>query len=93
MTKIIRACILGTRSEGKDVLTFSYLFLLSTIKLLYKQLLASLGDSFTNWLLTTAYLHQFFESHWDPYIIVGSLSPVKCSARFQPGTFQFDSDT
>ena len=83
MTKIIRACILRTGSEGKDVLTFSYLFLLSTIKLLYKQLLASLGDSFTNWLLTTAYLH----------IIVGSLSPVKCSARFQPGTFQFDSDT
>ena len=93
MTKIIRACILGTGSEGKDVLTFSYLFLLSTIKLLYKQLLASLGGSFTNWLLTTAYLHQFFESHWDPYIIVGSLSPVKCSARFQLGTFQFDSDT
>ena len=93
MTKIIRACILGTGSEGKDVLTFSYLFLLSTIKLLYKQLLASLGDSFTNWLLTTAYLHQFFESQWDPCITVGSLSPVKCSARFQPGAFQFDSDT
>ena len=49
----------------------------------------SQGHSLTNLMLITAFVHIQPEGHWEPRNEVGSLSPVKHLAGFEPGTFQF----
>ena len=49
----------------------------------------SQGDSITNTMSITAYVHIQPEGHREPRNEVGSLSPVKRLAGFEPGTFQF----
>ena len=49
----------------------------------------SQGDSLTNPMLITAFLHVRPEGHWEPRNEVGSLSPAECLVGFEPGTFRF----
>ena len=49
----------------------------------------SQGHSLTNLMLITAFVHIQPEGHWEPRNEVGSLSPAKHLAGFEPGTFQF----
>ena len=47
------------------------------------------GDSLTNRMLITAYVHIRPEGHWEPRKEVGSLSPAERLVDFVPGTFRF----
>ena len=49
----------------------------------------SQGDSLTNLMLITAFVHVRPEGHREPRSEVGSLSPAERPAGFAPGTFQF----
>ena len=49
----------------------------------------SQGDSVTNPMLITAFVHIGPKSHREPRNEVGSLSPAKCLAGFETGTFLF----
>ena len=49
----------------------------------------SQGDSLTNPMLITAFVHIRPEGHREPRNEVGSLSPAKRLAGFEPGTFRF----
>ena len=49
----------------------------------------SQGDSLTNPMLITAFVHIRPEGHREPRNEVGSLSPAERLAGFEPGTFQF----
>ena len=49
----------------------------------------SQGRSLTNLMLITAYVHIRPEGHREPCNEVGSLSPAKHLAGFEPGTFWF----
>ena len=48
----------------------------------------SQGDSLTNPMLITAFVHILPEGHQEPRSKVGSLSPAKHLADFEPGTFR-----
>ena len=47
------------------------------------------GESLTQLMLTTAFLHFRSERHREPHNEVGSLSPSKYLVGFEPGTFRF----
>ena len=49
----------------------------------------SQGDSFTNPMLITAFVHIRPEGHQEPPNEVGSLSPAERLAGFEAGTFRF----
>ena len=49
----------------------------------------SQGDSLTNLMLITAFVHIRPEGHWEPRNKVGSLSLAEHLAGFEPGAFQF----
>ena len=49
----------------------------------------SQGDSLTNLILITAFVHVRPEGHWEPGNKVGSLSSDKYLAGFELGTFEF----
>ena len=49
----------------------------------------SQGDSLTNSMLMTAFVHVRPEDHRETCNEIGSLSLAECLAGFQPGTFQF----
>ena len=49
----------------------------------------SQGGSLTNPMLITAFVQVRPKSHWEPHNEVGSLTPAKCLAGFEPGTFRF----
>ena len=49
----------------------------------------SQGDTLTNLMLITAFVHIRPEGHREPRNEVGSLSPAERLAGFEPGTFRF----
>ena len=49
----------------------------------------SQGDSLTNPMLITAFVHIRPEGHREPRNEVGSLSPAEHLVGFEPGTFRF----
>ena len=49
----------------------------------------SQGDSLTNLMLITAFVHIRSKGHREPRNEVGSLSPVEHLAGFEPGTLRF----
>ena len=67
-----------------------FFFFLTAIWLSHGQLLGhSQGDSLTNPMLITAYVHVRLGGHREPRNVIGSLSPAERLAGFEPGTFRF----
>ena len=75
--------------QSRELRTLSLFFFNCYLAVPWPTLGHSQGDSLTNRMLITVFVHIRPEGHWEPHNEVGSLSPAECLGGFELGTFWF----